>query len=580
MVINRERVENLRRLMRDYGLSHYLIFTADHHGSEYVSEHFKFREFVSGFTGSAGTRLVSKNCAALWTDGRYYIQAEAQLEDSGIMLMRSGQPGVPSIERLIGDLAKPGEVLGYDGRTVSYKFGKKLRDALFPKGLKFRTDIDLAKEFWEDRPPLPSEPVWLLDGARAGKSRTEKLADLRAAMKAPVLITALDEIAWLYNIRGGDVLYTPVALAYTIVTDSEAILYISRDKISDDVAAQLEADGVTLKPYEDIYDDVKGHRFQIDPASVNESLALAVSEPVWETSPVLLAKAVKNVTEIEGERAAHIKDGVALTKVIYRLKKMAASSDYEGLTEIDVAELILKARAAQDGFISLSFSSISAMGEHGAIIHYEPTKETDKKIEDGLLLLDTGGHYMNGTTDVTRTVALGEISEYEKECYTAVLKGNLALGAATFPAGTTGNDLDILARTPLLDMGLDFEHGTGHGVGFILSVHEGPDAIRNKGDSTPLLPGMITSNEPGVYLEGQFGIRLENLILCEEIGEDALGFETLTLAPFDRDAILVEKLSEQERAVLNAYHARVRQVLGPHLETEEAAWLDEATAEL
>ena len=580
MVINRERVENLRRLMRDYGLSHYLIFTADHHGSEYVSEHFKFREFVSGFTGSAGTLLVSKNCATLWTDGRYYIQAEQQLEDSGITLMRDGQPGVPSIEGLVSDLAKAGDVLGYDGRTISFSSGEKLRKALSQKGIRFKAEEDLAEEFWEDRPPLPCAPVWLLDDAQAGRSRSDKLASLRKSIKAPILITALDEIAWLYNLRGNDILYTPVALAYTIVTQEDATLYISPDALTSETASALEADGVKIKEYQQIYEDVKGQHLQMDPSSVNETLALSAEDPVFVTSPVLLAKAVKNPTEIEGERAAHIKDGVAMTKVIYRLKKLAASGDYEGMTELDVAEEILQARKDQEDFLSLSFGSISAMGEHGAIIHYEPTEESDKKLEDGLLLLDTGGHYMQGTTDVTRTVVLGEISEYERECYTAVLKGNIALGSAKFPAGTSGNKLDTLARTPLWDMGLDFEHGTGHGVGYILSVHEGPNAIRKKGCGTPLEPGMITSNEPGVYLEGRFGVRLENLILCVKRDDGFLGFETLTMVPFDVDAILPGMLTDREMALLNAYHRKVRETLTPYLDEDEAAWLAEVTAEL
>ncbi|MBQ9708871.1 MAG: aminopeptidase P family N-terminal domain-containing protein, partial [Firmicutes bacterium] len=477
MNVYRERVGALRAKMAAGGIDYYLIFTNDFHGSEYVSDHFKCREFLSGFTGSAGTLLIGKDDARLWTDGRYFIQAESQLSDSGIELMRSGQPGVPSIENYLASVMLPQEVLGYDGRTISSGYAKKLRQVLSEKGVKFINDADLAGEIWEERSEIPSTPVWLLTDEQAGMSRADKLRWLRNQITSHLLITSLDDIAWLYNMRADDVLYTPVAMVYTLISAEEAILYLSEKALTAEVRGALEADGVTIRPYMSVYEDIK-IRFgapgptplQMDEDSVNEVLSSMASEPRFAANPTLLAKAIKNQAEIEGERNAHIKDGVAVTKAIYRLQKAAASGSHKELTELEVSDMLLGLRREQEGFISPSFESIVATGEHGAVIHYAPTAETSRSLADGFLLMDTGGHYTNGTTDITRTIALGEVSEYEKKCYTAVLKGNLAVGSARFPAGTTGNALDSMARRPLWDMGLDYNHGTGHGVGFILSV--------------------------------------------------------------------------------------------------------------
>lgn len=592
MDIYEDRIESLRLLMAQNGIDHYLVVTEDSHGSEYVSDHFKCREFLSGFTGSAGTLLVSKDRALLWTDGRYFLQAEEELSGSGIELMRAGTPGTPALEAYLTDNVKAGETLGYDGRTVSYDAGRKLREAMLTAGGSVRNDLDLTDELWADRPPLPANPVWTLDPEIAGKTRREKLAELREAVEGPVLVTAPDEIAWLCNIRGDDVLYTPVALAYAVVTGDSAVLYIAPEAVSDDVRQELEADGITLKPYMDIYEDVRGRygaagspRLQMDGRTANEALALRAASPVFRESPLVLAKAVKNGMEIQGERIAHLKDGVALTKVICRLKKLAAEDRHAELTELGVSEMILHARMEQENFISPSFESIVATGEHGAIIHYAPSEESDRPLEDGFLLLDTGGHYLEGTTDVTRTLVMGTVSEEEKRIYTAVLKGHLALTAADFPEGTAGNALDVLARAPLWEMGIDYDHGTGHGVGFILSVHEGPNSISKRGPGTPLAPGTITSNEPGAYIPGRFGIRLENLLLCRETdrffeGRRFLEFVPLTLVPFDRDAIVPGMLSRAQLKRLNEYHAYVRDRLTPFLDEEEAAWLEAATAEI
>ncbi|MBQ0079368.1 MAG: aminopeptidase P family protein [Eubacterium sp.] len=585
MNIYQKRLAKLRQLMAADNIDYYIVPTEDYHSSEYVGAYFKCREYVSGFTGSAGTLVVGMNDAGLWTDGRYFIQAEAELEGSTITLFKSNEPGVPTIKQFLQNARKDADsplTIGYDGRTVSYNFGSGLREALADS--TFIIDKDLVDDIWEDRPTFPNAPIWLMTDEQAGKSRTDKLADLRSKIGAPILISTLDDIAWLYNYRGDDILYTPVALAYTLVSQDEAILYISPDAVSEEIAAQLEADGVTLKPYLDIYEDItKFAKIQIDKASINEALTELIAEPVFKVNPTLMAKAVKNPTEIANERIAHLKDGIAFTKAICWLKKLAEDGAHRELTELDVSAKILELRAEQEDFISLSFESIVATGSHGAIIHYDPTPETNVNLGDGFLLMDTGAQYLQGTTDVTRTIIMGQASELEKTCYTAVLRGNLNLGAAIFPKGTTGNNLDVLARSPLWEMGLDFNHGTGHGVGYLLNVHEGPNAIRKTGIGTPWVEGMITSNEPGVYMEDRFGIRLENLILCHKLPEEYEGgqfydFETLTLVPFDRDAIMANMMSPVELDILNEYHARVYEELSPYMTEEECQWLYEATA--
>lgn len=596
----RERLAELRRLMLEQGIDAYLILSADFHASEYVGEYFKCREYMSGFDGSAGNLLVMAEEAGLWTDGRYFIQAEEQLRDTGITLWKMGNPGVPALFDYLAEHLEPGQCMGYDGRTVSAAYADQIRKRLEALSITYVEDQDLVGEIWQDRPPIPAEPVWLLEKKYSGKTRAEKLEDLRQQLqqkKADLhLLASLDDIAWLYNFRGSDIAYNPVALAYTMVTQTKAILYIAQEALEEQVETALFRDGVLVKPYFQIYEDLKhietGNRVLLDGRSVNVALRSCIPKDVdivCQPNPTSLAKAVKNKTEIENMRNAHVQDGVAVTKLICWLKQQQESEDYrEGrLTERSVANRLERYRQECPHYLGQSFAPIIAAGEHGAIVHYEPTEKTDAAIGmDTLVLMDTGGHYLQGTTDITRTVAMGEISREQKERYTAVLCGNLRLGNAYFKYGYSGTHLDYLAREPLWRLGLDYNHGTGHGVGYLLNVHEGPQGIRQReiGNhiGTVLQEGMITSNEPGVYIEGEYGIRLENLILClrdkkTEAGE-FMRFETLTMVPFDRDAILPECMEAEDLRLLNEYHARVYEALAPYLDPAEREWLREATA--
>ena len=460
----------------------------------------------------------------------------------------------------------------------------------------------MAGSIWKDRPALSAEDVWILPEEYAGATRGQKMKELREKMEKEgadsMLLTSLDDIAWLYNIRGNDVSYNPVALAYTLVYEGSAVLYINQRTVSGAVKKELEADGVQIRSYLDVYRDVselkKGSRVWMDETVVNVALREAVPFGVNilnKANPVTAAKAVKNPVEMDHVRQAHVKDGIAVTKLIYWLKMQQGVKEQRAgeLRELTVCEKLEEFRRQQEGYLEQSFAPIAAFGAHGAIVHYEPTKSTDIPLADnGFLLLDTGGQYLQGTTDITRTIGIGKLSGEQKKHYTAVLRGNLNLAAAYFKYGCTGVNLDYLARAPLWELGLDYNHGTGHGVGYLLNVHEGPNAIRlrDAGDSvgTVFEEGMITSDEPGLYLEGEYGIRLENLLLCKKGRKTAYGqfmeFETLTLVPFDRDAILPELMSEKELALLNAYHARVYEEISPHLSEEERHWLEEETKEL
>jgi len=598
------RLARLRGRMAEKGIDAYLVMSDDYHASEYVGGYFKCREWLSGFDGSAGTLVVTAAEAGLWTDGRYFIQAEQQLAGTGIMLRRMGEDGVPEVPEYLAEVLRQGGCLGYDGRTVNARYAEKIRDELKAvTGIRFEENADLISGLWEDRPAFPAHKIWLFDDTEeaeyAGRTRTEKLRNLRSDMKREKadrhLIASLDDIAWLYNFRGDDIAYTPVALAYTLVTEQEALLYIAPEVVGAEEAVILSRDGIRLRPYFQVYEDLKelpaGERLLLDAGSVNIALLSAVPDSVEiikKQNPTTSAKAVKTDAEMENERRAHVYDGVAVTKLLYWLKRQRDTDDFKNgkLTELAVCKKLQKLREMQPGFLQQSFAPIVASGAHGAIVHYEPTEETDVPLSDNsFVLIDTGGHYVYGTTDITRTVALGRLSETQKKHYTAVLKGNLGLAAAYFKYGCTGQNLDVLARAPLWEAGLDFNHGTGHGVGYLLSVHEGPNAIRIKerdgAPRTALEEGMVTSDEPGVYLEGQYGIRLENLILCKKADKTDFGqfmeFETLTLVPFDRDAILPECMSAREIGLLNDYHARVREVISPYLKEEEREWLAEVT---
>lgn len=592
-----EKLEALRRQMEKEGVDAYLVPTDDFHGSEYVGAYFKAREFMSGFTGSAGTLLVLKKRTMLWTDGRYFLQAEAQLAGSFIELMRAGSPGVPTIAKFLVEKLPEGSRIGFDGRTVSCHFVNQIKKAAwegYGKTFSFAGDLDLVDAVWKERPTMSKEPVWEVDTVCVGLAREEKLSRLREKMREKkadyLLLTALDEIAWLLNLRGNDVAYTPIFLAYMLISEKSAYLCAHGEILSPAIKEKLRETGIGLAPYEEIEELLsglpEGKRIWADSKRVNYRLFHFIPETVEKidlASPIELMKAVKTPEEQRAMERAHVKDGVALTRFMRWLKESVGK---EAITEINAAEKLLEFRKEMEGFLDQSFSPIVAYKEHGAIVHYEASEETDAKLApEGLCLVDTGGHYKEGTTDVTRTIALGSLTKEEKEAYTLVLKGHLNLAGAQFPEGVCGQNLDYLARAPLWERGLDFNHGTGHGVGFLLSVHEGPQRfhwrLRKGEEAVPLQEGMVISNEPGFYLAGKFGIRHENLMLCQKGKKTEYGqflyLEPLTMAPFDRDAIDTGLLTEGELAALNEYHEKVYERLSEYMEGEELEWLKGAT---
>ncbi len=597
----KERLAKLRALMEREGLDAYLILTQDFHGSEYVGEYFKCRKFMSGFTGSAGSLLVMRDMAGLWTDGRYFLQAEKELADTSITLFKMQEEGVPKLFDFLADKLPDGGKLGFDGRAFNYKGAQNLLKEFEKREKKITLvyDKDLVGKIWEDRPALSAEPVMLLDLFCTGKSRKDKLSDIRRAMaekKADYFVlSSLDDIAWLLNIRGGDVICNPVVLSYLAMTQESLTLFINEKVLSDSVREALAIDGVTFAPYNAVYDYVKqipeGKSLYVDDKKTNYAIMMNRAEGVKLLTGdnfTLLPKCIKNETEVKNEREVHIRDGVAVTKLIYWLKKNIGKIP---MTELLVAEKFEELRSAQKHYMGPSFEPIVGYGEHGAIIHYSATKESNAALEPrGFVLMDTGGQYLEGTTDITRTVALGELTKEEKEAFTLVLRGNLNLAAAKFKTGICGANLDYLARFPMWEKGLDYNHGTGHGVGCFLNVHEGPVSFHwrvreeERATYTELAEGMVISDEPGLYFEGKFGIRTENLIVCKRAEKTEYGqfltFETLTMVPIDLDAVLVENLSERERQLLNAYHKKVYETLSPYLEAEEVEWLSEATREV
>lgn len=594
----RERILALREEMKKVNITAYMVPTSDFHGSEYVGEYFRCRAFLSGFTGSAGTLVVTQDMAGLWTDGRYFLQAEEQLQGSGITLYKMEQEGVPTVVEFLTDLLGEGDVLGFDGRVVDSKEAEELNEKLEKKGASICYEMDLVDWIWDQRPSLSKEAVMVLDVKYAGESREDKIARIRQEMKKEgadlFLLTSLDDIAWLLNIRGNDVKCNPVVLSYLAMTQEQVILFANREAFSNDVEEELKRAGVSFQEYHRFYDFIKEISDQttvfLDKKKANYSVVKSLSNGVKvidKTNLTLLPKAIKNPTEMEHIREAHRKDGAAVTQFIYWLKTQVAK---ERITELSAAIKLEEFRGKQKHYMGPSFTPIIGYGAHGAIIHYAATKESNCQMKpEGLVLLDTGGQYLEGTTDITRTVALGTVTEEEKKYFTLVLKGNLNLGAAKFLYGCRGVNLDYLARAPLWELGLDYRHGTGHGVGYFLNVHEAPNGFRykladGKGESAVLEEGMLTSNEPGFYLEGKFGIRHENLILCVKDEKTSYGqfmrFDTVTMVPFDRDAIEKELLSQRERALLNQYHKVVYQTIAPYLDGEVKDWLKEATREI
>ena len=581
----RAQITALRREMKSRGIFAYIVMTEDFHGSEYVGAHFKLREYLSGFTGSAGTLVVTENTAALWTDGRYFIQAAKQLSGSGIDLMRQGEPETPSITDFLRKEMPESSALGFDGRAVRAAFALNLQRSLCEKNIAFKTDEDLGGVVWSDRPALSAAPVFALPESVCGLSRAEKLAKLREKMRSEkagcLAIAELSEIAWTLNLRGGDVDYNPVFLSLMLVFKDKARLFAERSIFGDDIAEALKKDGVEILSYNDIYSALNELDCAVwcDPKAVNYRFwsSLGNAKKIAKTTPIELMKACKNASETAAERSAHIKDGVAVTRFMRWLKTAVRS---EKITEISAAEKLEEFRKQGADYLGQSFEPIMAYGEHGAIVHYSATKETNAVLKPrGLLLSDTGGHYLNGTTDITRTFVLGEVTDEEKRAFTLVLAAHLELLGAVFPKGVRGSTLDAIARKPLWDNGLDFKHGTGHGVGFLLNVHEGPQRISYHAvNDAPLAEGMITSDEPGLYFEGKFGIRHESLVLCEKSEHEGfLKFLPLTCVPFDRDGIDKTLLTSEQTARLNEYHKWVCETLSPLLSEEERVWLAEIT---
>lgn len=589
-----ERLDQLRKLMAERHMDAYLIPTADFHESEYVGEYFKCRKFITGFTGSAGIAVVTASEAGLWTDGRYFVQAARQLEGSGFTLQRMGQEGVPSIEEYLETTLPEHGVLGFDGRVVNSRMGTELKERLEDKAVTLAYAEDLVGMIWTDRPELSAEPVWVLEERYAGKPAAEKIARLRADMKkakASVhVLTTLDDIVWLLNIRGNDIPYNPVVLSYLVMTGEECSLFINDAVLNQEVRAYLEGLGVTVKPYNDIYEFVKSFRNEkvlLETSRTNYAILNNLdgsNKIIDQVNPTVLAKAVKNEVEIENERRAHIKDGVAVTKLLYWLKKNIGTIP---MTEISVSDYCEQLRREQEGNLGLSFDTISAYKENAAMCHYSATPESNKELRpEGLYLIDSGGQYYEGTTDITRTVALGPITDEEREHFTLVAMSMLRLGHVKFLYGCRGLTLDYAAREVFWSRGLNFDHGTGHGVGYLLNVHERPHGIRwkmvqERMDNAVLEEGMVTSDEPGLYIEGSHGIRTENLMVCRKAGKNEYGqfmeFEFLTYVPIDLDALDPSIMEPRDIAYLNEYHKDVYEKISPYLTEEEALWLKEYT---
>lgn len=589
MKIN-ERVSELREQMKERGITAYIVNTADPHQSENVAESYKGRVWISGFTGSAGTVVITENEAILWTDGRYFIQAEKELEGSEYKLYKMDTPGYPTYTEWLKETLKSGDAIGFDGKVFAQESVENLERGFKEKEIKFIDEYDLVGEIWEDRPAIPKGEAFLHELKYTGKTAQEKIKEVREEMKKQntdyFLLGSLDDIAWLYNIRGKDVANSPVVISYALISMDKAYLFVDRDKISDNVNSFLKENRIELAGYEDIIEYVnnieKGSRIFLDKERINRWIYKAIPSGCKVINCMDITtklKAIKNPTEIENQRNAYIKDGVAITKFLYWLDKSVGNIE---VSEISAEEKLLSFRQEQEGFIEPSFATISAYKSNAAMMHYSASETSNAMLKkEGLYLIDSGGQYFDGTTDITRTVALGYITDEEKKDFTLTLKGHMNLGNARFLHGATGHSLDVLARYPLWQEGIDYKCGTGHGIGFLLNVHEGPHRIATVANSVVLEKGMIISIEPGVYKAGSHGIRIENIVVVDEdIKTDSgqfMKFETLSFVPLDLEAIDVNLLSESERIWLNEYHKEVYSKLSPYLNEEEKSWLKEET---
>lgn len=590
-----ERLKKLREEMAQRGIDIYVVPTSDFHDSEYVGEHFKARKFITGFTGSAGTAVITMTEAGLWTDGRYFVQAERQLEGSTVTLYRMGEEGVPTVDEFLVEKLPENGCLGFDGRVIGGTWGRRMEKLAEKKNGTIHCNEDLIDIIWEDRPALSKEPVFILEEKYAGKSTAEKLAAVREAMEKEGadyhILTSLYDIAWLLNVRGGDIECVPVVLSYLVLTEKECIWFLQEEIVDEKLRAYLNENHITTRSYDAIYEyvlDIPANaRVLLSAGQVNYRIVSSLNEDITiidKPNPTLLMKAVKNPTEVDNTRAAHVKDGVAVTKFMYWLKNNIGKTK---ITEISASDYLENLRKEQENFLGISFNTISAYGANAAMMHYSATPESDTELKpEGFLLVDSGGHYYEGTTDITRTFALGPITDEMRTHFTAVCRSNMNLAHAKFLYGCTGLNLDILARGPLWEMGIDYKCGTGHGVGYLLNVHEGPNGFRwrvvaERNDSGVLQEGMITTDEPGVYLEGKYGIRTENELVCHKSCKNEYGqfmeFENITYAPIDLDAIDPEQMTKREREYLNEYHAMVYKTLSPYMTEEENEWLKRYT---
>ena len=585
----KERIHALRMAFRPNNIKAFIIPSTDPHLSEYVAPYWMSREWISGFTGSAGTAVILMDKAGLWTDSRYFLQAEKELEGSGITLYKEMLPETPSITKFLCQNLKPGESVSIDGKMFSVQQVEQMKEDLAPYQLQVNLFGDPLKNIWKDRPSMPDAPAFIYDVKYAGKSCGEKVAAIRTELKKKgifaLFLSSLDEIAWTLNLRGSDVHCNPVIVSYLLVTQDEVVYFISPEKITQEVNEYLQEQQVSLRKYdeaESFLNSFAGENILIDPKKTNYAIYSAINpacKVVRGESPVTLLKAIRNEQEIAGIHHAMQRDGVALVRFLKWLEQSVPSGKE---TELSVDRKLHEFRAAQPLYMGESFDTIAGYKEHGAIVHYSATEESDVTLQPkGFLLLDSGAQYLDGTTDITRTIALGELTEEEKTDYTLILKGHIALAMAKFPAGTRGAQLDVLARMPIWSHGMNFLHGTGHGVGHFLSVHEGPQSIRMNENPIVLQPGMVTSNEPGVYKAGSHGIRTENLTLVCKDKEGMFGeyfkFETITLCPICKKGIIKEMLTAEEVKWFNDYHQTVYKKLSPSLNEEEKKWLLEAT---
>ena len=590
-----ERIAALREAMKQHKIDAYIIPTSDPHMSEYPADCWKYREWISGFTGSAGTVIITADKAGLWTDSRYFLQASTQLEGTGIELFKMMLPETPTIPEFLTHELKEGQTVGLNGETYSLADARSLEKALAEKEIKLNTNASLIDPIWKERPAIPEAPMFEMPVELSGKSTEDKLIDINKMLHKAgadcTILSALDEVAWTFNIRGTDVAYNPVVISYAFVSEKESVLFVNPKKIPAEIAEHLKKEGVTLADYGMLATFLsrlpEQTRVFIDSKRTNVAIynALPKSSILIEgISPANHLKSIKNETEIKGFRNAVLKDGIAMTKFYFWLEKMLKAG--EKVTELSAAAKLTALRSEQPQYVMDSFASISSYGPHGAVVHYSPTPETDTELKtDSLYLLDSGAQYLDGTTDITRTIALcDEPSEQMKKDFTRALKGTIGIAKCKFPAGIRGCLIDAFARKALWDAGINYLHGTCHGIGHCLNVHEGPQSIRMEENPVILEPGMVMSDEPAMYRPGEYGIRTENMILIREDSETEfgkfLGFETLTLCYIDTKLVIPSMLSVREHAWLNKYHQMVYDLVSPHLTEEEKAWLKEKTAEI